>query len=221
MAAERGGVAQGRPAAEAEGRRPRLDRADVLPVAMWSQIEYGNLEYGFAIGFVAIQGLNLVRIISLFYLGQWNFTVFEWFHLYLWQALIILDAMVVWLIWLRTLPQVVERMMKPAEKIESIRINHITGFGRGGGATSDPGGSSVAGFDVQRTMFPLFRRLAQSEIGQESCGRRFSSQEGTQMVDGIPAVAGCQHLAAVAVAHIRAEDSFFRKHRKHVIPVYL
>lgn len=59
---------------------------------------------GFAIGFVAIQALNLVRIISLFYLGQWNMTWFEWFHLYLWQALIILDALVVWLVWLRTLP---------------------------------------------------------------------------------------------------------------------
>jgi exosortase H (IPTLxxWG-CTERM-specific) len=60
---------------------------------------------GFAIGFFAIQLLNLVRIISLFYLGQWNHTAFEWFHLYLWQALIILDALVVWLIWLRTLPR--------------------------------------------------------------------------------------------------------------------
>lgn len=59
---------------------------------------------GFAIGFVAIQSLNLVRIISLFYMGQWSMTWFEWFHLYLWQAMIILDALVVWLIWLRTLP---------------------------------------------------------------------------------------------------------------------
>jgi exosortase H (IPTLxxWG-CTERM-specific) len=59
---------------------------------------------GFGIGFVAIQSLNLVRIISLFYMGQWNMTWFNWFHLYLWQALIILDALVVWLIWLRMLP---------------------------------------------------------------------------------------------------------------------
>ena len=64
-----------------------------------------NKLIGFAIGFVAIQGLNLVRIISLVYLGQWNQVAFEWFHLYLWQALIILDALVVWLVWLRTLPQ--------------------------------------------------------------------------------------------------------------------
>ncbi len=56
---------------------------------------------GFAFGFVAIQALNLVRIISLFYIGQWSHTWFEWFHLYLWQALIIIDALVVWLIWLR------------------------------------------------------------------------------------------------------------------------
>ncbi len=37
-------------------------------------------------------------------MGQWNMVWFEWFHLYLWQALIILDALVVWLIWLRMLP---------------------------------------------------------------------------------------------------------------------
>jgi len=65
---------------------------------------FKNKLIGFAAGFIAIQALNLVRIISLFYLGQWNYTAFEWFHLYLWQALIILDALVVWLIWLRTLP---------------------------------------------------------------------------------------------------------------------
>lgn len=66
---------------------------------------FKNKLIGFGVGFFAIQGLNLVRIISLFYLGQWNQVAFEWFHLYLWQALIILDALVVWLIWLRTLPQ--------------------------------------------------------------------------------------------------------------------
>jgi len=65
---------------------------------------FKNKMIGFVAGFFAIQLLNLVRIISLYYLGQWNYTAFEWFHLYLWQALIILDAMVVWLIWLRTLP---------------------------------------------------------------------------------------------------------------------
>ncbi len=74
-----------------------------------------NKLIGFAVGFVAIQGLNLVRIISLFYLGQWNQVAFEWFHLYLWQALIILDALVVWLVWLRTLPQAKARRLEKAE----------------------------------------------------------------------------------------------------------
>lgn len=59
-------------------------------------------------GFLAIQSLNLVRIISLFYLLQWDQNWFEFFHLYLWQALIILDALVVWLIWLRYLPKITQ-----------------------------------------------------------------------------------------------------------------
>lgn len=59
---------------------------------------------GFAVGFVAIQALNLVRIVSLFYLGQWDYEVFQWAHLYVWQALIMLDALIVFLVWLRMLP---------------------------------------------------------------------------------------------------------------------
>jgi exosortase H (IPTLxxWG-CTERM-specific) len=60
---------------------------------------------GIGAGFVAIQSLNVVRLISLYYLNEWNQVWFEWFHLYLWQALIILDALVFWLIWLRWLPR--------------------------------------------------------------------------------------------------------------------
>jgi len=52
-------------------------------------------------GFVAIQALNMVRVISLFYLGQWNMAAFAFFHEYLWQALIILDALVFFLLWIR------------------------------------------------------------------------------------------------------------------------
>jgi len=91
---------------------------------------------GFVIGFFAIQGLNLVRIISLFYMGQWSYTVFEWFHLYLWQALIILDALVVWLIWLRKLP--------------GYRRKHGfdgPGPGSGSGSNSGPGSGTGARSD--------------------------------------------------------------------------
>ncbi len=82
---------------------------------------FKNKIIGFVIGFFAIQILNLVRIISLFYLGQWNQVAFLWFHLYLWQALIILDALVVWLIWLRTLPQAkLKRKMEAESAAESV-----------------------------------------------------------------------------------------------------
>ena len=64
-----------------------------------------NKLVGLAAGIVAVQGLNVVRVISLFYLGQWNYQVFEWAHLYVWQALIMLDVLIVWLIWVRTLPR--------------------------------------------------------------------------------------------------------------------
>ena len=55
------------------------------------------------VGFLFVQALNIVRIISLFYLGQWNYTVFEWFHLYLWPVLIMLDVLVVFAIYLQWL----------------------------------------------------------------------------------------------------------------------
>lgn len=61
---------------------------------------------GVIIGFFAIQSLNVVRVISLFYLGQWDKEIFDFAHYYLWQALIILDAFVVFLIWLSRLPDV-------------------------------------------------------------------------------------------------------------------
>ena len=60
---------------------------------------------GILIGFFAVEILNLVRIISIFYLGQWNFKIFEWAHLYIWEALIMLDVLILFLIWLRYLPR--------------------------------------------------------------------------------------------------------------------
>lgn len=59
---------------------------------------------GILVGLFAVQSLNIVRVISLFYLGQWNMDAFNWAHLYLWQALIMLDVLIVWLVWIRMLP---------------------------------------------------------------------------------------------------------------------
>ena len=57
--------------------------------------------WGLLLGFLAVQGLNVVRVISLFYLGQWNDTAFRVAHEYLWQGLIMLDVLIVWLLWVR------------------------------------------------------------------------------------------------------------------------
>lgn len=61
--------------------------------------------WGLLLGFAAVQGLNVVRVISLFYLGQWNADAFRIAHEYLWQGLIMLDVLIVWLLWVRAAPQ--------------------------------------------------------------------------------------------------------------------
>jgi exosortase H (IPTLxxWG-CTERM-specific) len=54
---------------------------------------------GLAGGLAAIQILNLFRLLSLYYLGQYSRPLFEFAHLYLWETLIIIDAIVVFGIW--------------------------------------------------------------------------------------------------------------------------
>lgn len=58
---------------------------------------------GILIGIVAVQIVNVVRVVSLFYLAGWNAEIFRFAHLYMWQALIMLDVLVVWLLWIRQL----------------------------------------------------------------------------------------------------------------------
>jgi exosortase H (IPTLxxWG-CTERM-specific) len=55
------------------------------------------------IGFLAVQVMNIARIISLFYLGNWDLDIFSWVHLYLWPTLIMLDVLVVFILYLRYL----------------------------------------------------------------------------------------------------------------------
>jgi uncharacterized membrane protein YqiK len=71
---------------------------------------------------------------------------------------------------IRTLPEVVERMLKPAEKIESIRINHITGMGRTGGGEGGGAGDGgtvnqlVDGVLSMALQLPAVQRLGE-EVG--------------------------------------------------------
>jgi exosortase H (IPTLxxWG-CTERM-specific) len=66
-----------------------------------------------ALGFLAIQVMNIARIISLFYLGNWNMEFFTWIHLYLWPALIMLDVLIVFIVYLRYL----SNNAQPAEAV--------------------------------------------------------------------------------------------------------
>lgn len=49
-------------------RALQLHQADTLPVMMWSQIEYGNLEYGFAFGF-ALVAISAASVFAIHKLG--------------------------------------------------------------------------------------------------------------------------------------------------------
>ncbi len=56
---------------------------------------------GAAIGILLLQAINLVRIISLLYLSAYSKSWFDFFHLYLWDAVIMLDGLVIFLSWHR------------------------------------------------------------------------------------------------------------------------
>jgi exosortase/archaeosortase family protein len=50
---------------------------------------------GVLVGSLAIQIVNMARFISLFYIGQYSRSWFDFAHEYLWETLLILDTMVV------------------------------------------------------------------------------------------------------------------------------
>lgn len=71
------------------------------------------------------------------------------------------------------MPEITSQMMKPVEKIDSIRINHISGLGPMGGGGSGEGGGGQGGFQsaLDSIMgmaigFPMIKKLGE-EIGVE------------------------------------------------------
>ena len=74
---------------------------------------------------------------------------------------------------MKVLPGIVERMMKPAEKIESIRINHITGIGEGigKGAREGDGGSGDHGSAMNEVVDGVLKLALQlpavKKLGEE------------------------------------------------------
>jgi exosortase H (IPTLxxWG-CTERM-specific) len=55
--------------------------------------------WGLLGGSAIIQAVNIFRFITLFYLGQYSMTWFDFAHAYLWESLIVLDTMVVFWYW--------------------------------------------------------------------------------------------------------------------------
>lgn len=56
---------------------------------------------GMSLGILSLYALNIVRIVSLFYIGSRAYSLFDTMHLLVWQSLLILAAIVLWLYWAR------------------------------------------------------------------------------------------------------------------------
>ncbi len=62
--------------------------------ATWRQRAWGAL-----LGFVSLYLVNLIRVLSLIYVGSHFREYFQLHHVYLWQSLFIAFALVLWTLW--------------------------------------------------------------------------------------------------------------------------
>ena len=56
---------------------------------------------GLPLAMAGVQAANLARVISLYYIGQYSASLFDFAHHYLWETLIILDGIIVFGLWSR------------------------------------------------------------------------------------------------------------------------
>ena len=54
---------------------------------------------GFAVGFLAIQALNLLRVVSLFWIGKHHPSFFSSSHTVVWQSVVVLFGVLLFLAW--------------------------------------------------------------------------------------------------------------------------
>ena len=104
---------------------------------------------------------------------------------------------------MKVLPGIVEKMMKPAEKIESIRINHIAGIGEGigTGAREGDGGAGGDGSAMNQVVdgmlklalqLPAVRKLGEEVglnvgSGVRGLSASLEGEHGGEMTGGEPA----------------------------------
>jgi exosortase H (IPTLxxWG-CTERM-specific) len=86
-----------------------------VTILLWSAIlafpaPWNIKAVGLAAGSVIVQALNIVRFITLFYLGQYSMRWFDFAHGYLWESLLVLDTLVVFGLW--------------AQRVSRLRVSH-------------------------------------------------------------------------------------------------
>lgn len=58
---------------------------------------------GLLLGVTGVQVVNLIRIVSLYYIGLTNPALFDRFHHYVWQTGVIVLSMAIWIFWAEVL----------------------------------------------------------------------------------------------------------------------
>lgn len=64
---------------------------------------------GVVLGVLTIQVVNIIRVVSLFYIGIFKPQWFAVSHVFIWQSLIILVGVVLWLVWVQRYAPVLVR----------------------------------------------------------------------------------------------------------------
>ncbi len=67
-----------------------------------------NFKYkakGFIIGGLILYSLNIIRILILYFIGTWNFEMFDLFHNEILPVLFIILSLISWYIWLKYIPE--------------------------------------------------------------------------------------------------------------------
>jgi exosortase H (IPTLxxWG-CTERM-specific) len=82
---------------------------DDVTILLWAAIlaypaSWWQKAKGLLAGTVAIHVINFLRIISLFYLGQYNRQWFEFAHLYVWESVFVLLTLTIFWMWVRRMP---------------------------------------------------------------------------------------------------------------------
>jgi exosortase H (IPTLxxWG-CTERM-specific) len=81
----------------------------VYPIAMWISAvlaypaRWRPKLLGIALGVPVLMLINVVRLVSLFYVGYWWAEVFETVHLLIWQSLLVFLTLLLWLLWAATI----------------------------------------------------------------------------------------------------------------------